>query len=94
MSVHCEPLTGDETRIAFLYGPKVLAGLTDCEQTLHAFPAHPERALRRDNEREWGNWTEEFITVTEEKAIRFIPLYDVGYENYAVYFRIKPGLTE
>ncbi len=88
MNVHCERMTGDDTRIAFLYGPKVLAGLTDCEQTLHVDPAHPERALERDNEREWGSWTEEFITVTEEKAIRFLPLYDIGYENYAVYFRI------
>jgi len=87
-SLWCEPLGGDESRVAFLYGPVVLAGLTDAEITLHPDPARPEAALRRCNEREWGSWTEEFITVTEERAVSFIPLYDVGYENYAVYFRI------
>lgn len=87
-SVWCERMAGDESRLAFLYGPIVLAGLTDAETALHADPAHPERALARANEREWGAWTSEFITVTEERAIRFIPLYDVGYENYAVYFRV------
>ena len=86
--LRCEALGGDESRVAFLYGPVVLAGLTDSEITLHADPARPETALRRCNEREWGMWTEEFITVTEEKAVYFIPLYDVGYERYAVYFRI------
>ena len=86
-SVRCEKMAGDESRFAFLYGPVVLAGLTDAETALHVDPAHPEAALARANEREWGNWTEEFLTTTEDRAIRFIPLYDVGYERYAVYFR-------
>ena len=88
-SIRCEPLTGDPGRVAFLYGPILLAGLTWEERTLHVNPEHPERALRRANEREWGSWTEEFLTVTEEKEIPFIPLYDVGYEHYSVYFRIR-----
>lgn len=87
-SIWCEPMTGDPGRVAFLYGPAVLAGLVDAETTLHADPTHPESALTRVNEREWGAWTEEFLTVTEDKAISFVPLYDVGYENYAVYFRL------
>ncbi|MCR4885351.1 MAG: glycoside hydrolase family 127 protein, partial [Clostridiales bacterium] len=87
-SVWCEPLGGDPGRVAYLYGPAVLAGLTDTEITLHPDPARPETALRRCNEREWGSWTEEFITVAEERAVYFVPLYDIGYENYAVYFRI------
>jgi len=86
--VRCEPLTGDASRAAFLYGPVVLAGLTDSERTLHVDPASPEQALRRENEREWGSWTTEFLTVTEPEAIHFIPLYEVGYEPYAVYFRL------
>ena len=89
MHIRCEPLAGDPTRVAFLYGPKVLAGLVSAECTLHVDPDHPEKALERANEREWGSWTEEFLTVTEEQAISFIPLYDVGYEPYAVYFRIR-----
>ena len=84
-----EPLADDPARVAFLYGPVVLAGLVDAETTLHVSGEHPERALRRANEREWGMWTCEFLTVTEEKAIRFIPLYEVGYEPYAVYFRVE-----
>ncbi len=89
--IRSEPMTGDPDRVAFLYGPVVLAGLTDAECMLHADREHPERALRRDNEREWGSWTEQFITVTEERAIRFIPLYDVGYERYSIYFRLPPA---
>lgn len=84
-----EPLCGDDTRAAILYGPMVLAGLVDSERRLHTDPEAPHKALRRANEREWGNWTNEFITVTEDEAIRFIPLCDVGYEPYAVYFRVK-----
>ena len=90
MRIWCEALSGDNGRVAFLYGPRVLAGLVDSERTLHVDPEKPETALERANEREWGYWTEEFQTVTEEKAIRFIPLHDVGYEPYAVYFRL-PG---
>ncbi len=86
--IWAEPLEDDPTRVAMMYGPITLAGLTDAERTLHTDTAHPEQALRRANEREWGNWTQEFLTVTEDPAIRFIPLYDVGYEPYGVYFRI------
>lgn len=88
-SLHCERLPGDESRAALLYGPVVLAGLTDAECTIHAPKGHPEAALQRANEREWGSWMNEFLTVTEDRAIQFVPLYDVGYEKYAVYFRIK-----
>lgn len=87
-SLHCEALPGDESRAAFLYGPVVLAGLTDAESVIHAC-GKPEDSLMRANEREWGSWTTEFITTTEDRAIRFVPLYEVGYENYAVYFRIR-----
>ena len=49
MSIHCEPLTGDPTRTAFLYGPAVLAGLVGEERTLHADPAHPEMSGSGDS---------------------------------------------
>ena len=88
MRVWCERLTGDPSRVAFLYGPIVLAGLTDAERTLHLDPERPEAALRRANEREWGSWTTEFLTTTEPEAISFVPLYQVGYERYCVYFRM------
>ncbi len=86
-----EPLLGDPTRGAFLYGPIALAGLVDSERTLHANADHPETALRREDEREWGYWTTSFLTTTEPEAIRFAPLYEVGYEPYALYFRLSPA---
>lgn len=86
-----EPLLGDPTRGAFLYGPIALAGLVDSERTLHGDADHPETALRRENEREWGYWTTSFLTTTEPEAIRFVPLYEVGYEPYAFYFRLSPA---
>ena len=86
-----EKLLGDPARGAFLYGPIVLAGLVDSERTLHVDAGHPEAALRREDEREWGYWTTSFLTTTEEEAIRFVPLYEVGYERYAIYFRLSAG---
>ena len=80
-------LEDDPERVAMMYGPITLAGLTNAECTLHT--THPEQALRRANEREWCYWTQEFLTTTEDTAIRFIPLYDVGYEPYSIYFRIR-----
>ena len=81
------PLEDDPERVAMMYGPITLAGLTNAECTLHT--THPEQALHRANEREWCYWTQEFLTTTEDAAIRFIPLYDVGYEPYSIYFRIR-----
>lgn len=75
---------------AFLYGPVVLAGLTDEERTLHVPDLfRPEQILVLDNEREWGSWKSTFRTTVQERGIRFIPLHDVGHEPYSIYFPIK-----
>lgn len=83
------PLEGDADKSAFSYGPIVLAGLCDSEKLLYGDSEHPEEILRHSNEREWGSWKESFQTVNQDKSLRFIPIKDVGYEPYTVYFPIK-----
>ena len=84
------PLPEDENTVAFLYGPVVLAGLCEEERILHV-PAGstPEQLLTHDNEREWGSWKSTFRTTGQERGIRFVPLYEVGYEPYSIYFPVK-----
>ena len=75
--------------MAFLDGPVLLAGLCDEERVLYIDKELPEELLVADNEREWGNWMNTYKTVHQARGIRFIPLYQVGYEKYAVYFPIE-----
>lgn len=84
------PLPGDETKVAFLNGPIVLAGLCGEERMLYAGKDQPlETLLEPDNEREWANWKQTFQSVGQDRGIRFRPLYQVGYEHYSVYFPVK-----
>lgn len=82
-------LQGAENTVAFMDGPVVLAGLCEEERILYTDGENPEELLTADNEREWGNWMNTYKTVHQERGIRFIPLYQVGYEKYAVYFPIE-----
>lgn len=83
------PLEGDKDKVAFTYGPLVLAGLCDKEKRLYGDSSHPEEILEHSNEREWGSWKESFQTRNQESSIRFIPIKDVGYEPYTIYFPVK-----
>lgn len=74
---------------AFLNGPVLLAGLTEEERMLHTGQETAEALLIPDNEREWASWKQTFRTRGQERGIRFIPLYQVGYEPYTVYFPVK-----
>lgn len=85
-----EYLPGDEPLYAFLDGPVVLAGLCAEERTLHGDPEHPETLLTPDNEREWGAWRRTWRVRGQERGMRMIPLWQVGYEQYTVYFPIVP----
>ena len=85
-SITIETLPGDEHMAAFLDGPVVLAGLCDEERTLYVSGQAPEAILTADNEREWAAWKHTYKTVGQERGIRFIPLYEVGYQPYSVYF--------
>ena len=57
--------------------------------TLTGDPAHPERILAEDNEREWVFWQGSYRTVSQPRNMRFIPLYDVKDEVYTVYFPVE-----
>lgn len=88
MAVTAEPLPDRPDMVAFLYGPTALAGLCDGQRALRVGGARPESLLVHDNEREWSNWKSSFRTTGQAEDIRFIPLNQVGYERYAVYFPI------
>lgn len=79
----------DAPLAAFLIGPVVLAGLCQGQTLYAADPDHPEAILVPDNEREWATWKSTFRTTGQERDIAFMPLYQVGYEQYSVYFPIK-----
>ena len=82
------PLPDQPDTVAFMYGPMVLAGLCEGQMLTVADASQPQQILRHDNEREWTSWKNTFRTVGQPKDIEFLPLYQVGYEPYSVYFPI------
>ena len=75
-------------------GPDLLAGLCSEERILYCEnPAAPERVLVSDDEREWGRWKGGYKTRGQDPGIRFMPLREVGYERYSVYFPVAPRQT-
>jgi DUF1680 family protein len=86
-----ERLSGSGNEYAFMDGPDLLAGLCSEERTLYCDdPEAPEENLVPDDEREWSRWKGSYKTRGQDPGIRFIPLRDVGYERYAVYFPVEP----
>ncbi len=84
------PLPGDESKVAFLNGPVVLAGLCDEERALYVQKDQPlETLLEPCNEREWGIWKQTFQTVGQDRTIEFFPINRIGYDRYSIYFPIK-----
>jgi uncharacterized protein len=84
-----ERLPGSSDVFAFMDGPDVLAGLCAEERTLFCDdPAAPESNIVSDDEREWGRWKQYYKTRGQERGIRFLPLREVGYERYSVYFPV------
>jgi len=84
------PLPDDEDMVAFMYGPEVLCGLCDEERTLYfEGDEKPENMLIHENEREWGFWRSQFRTKGQDPGMRFLPLNQIGYEKYCVYFPLK-----
>lgn len=84
--------SGDGTgtgMVAYSFGPYALAGLCDEERILHLKGHKENELLVHDNEREWGSWKDTFRTRYQEFGINFIPLKDVGYERYQVYFPVE-----
>ncbi len=89
LDIYATKLDGSDDMYAFSYGPIVLAGLSDCERTLHLKGHKLEELLVHDNEREWGSWKETFKTRYQDAGIKFIPLKNIGYERYQVYFPVE-----
>lgn len=89
--LYVSPLPDNPDVVAFMDGPVVLAGLCNEERILYGDKDAPETILIPDNEREWMSWLNGYRTYNQERGIKFIPLYEVGYEPYTVYFQIKPN---
>ncbi len=89
MALSVCPLPDDPEVVAFMEGPIVLAGLCDDDRILYGDKDHPETILAPDNERQWSSWNISYRTKGQESNIKFIPLYDIGYQKYSVYFRVR-----
>jgi DUF1680 family protein len=85
------PLPDEPDRVAFMDGPVVLAGLCGEERVLVGDKDHPETMLAPDNEREWHMWRPGYRTRHQERGLRFLPLYEIRDEPYAVYFPVRPS---
>ncbi|MFN2131179.1 MAG: hypothetical protein ACK2VD_11685, partial [Anaerolineae bacterium] len=73
----------------FMDGPVVLAGLCDEERTLYGDVSDPASLLVPDNEREWGTWLGGYRVRNQPRGLRFLPLYEVTDQHYAVYFPVR-----
>jgi DUF1680 family protein len=90
-----ELLPGSSDMYAFMDGPDLLAGLCSEERVLFCDdPTAPERLLVSDDEREWGRWKGGYKTRGQDPGIRFMPLREIGYERYSVYFPVAPRSFE
>ena len=84
-----ERMPGSPDQYAFMDGPDVLAGRCVEERTIYCDDiTAPENTLISDDEREWGRWKQGYKTRGQDPGIRFVPLRDVGYEQYSVYFPV------
>ena len=90
LSLQSFPLPDMPDTVAFRYGPMALAGLCAEERMLYGDKKDPRTMLTADNEREWASWKPTFRLVNQPVGMRFIPLKDVGYEPYTVYFPVRP----
>jgi DUF1680 family protein len=86
--------------VAFMEGPVVLAAVlgdgsgktraaeTLNEKTLYCKKDEPTTVLVPDNERDSSRWRTGYRTQGQRQNVRFIPLYEIQDECYAVYFPI------
>ena len=98
--VTTSPLPDRPDTVAFMEGPVVLAGVladkpgrtrgeTLIENTLYFNGEDAAWVLIPDNEREFTRWQISYRTQDQAQNIRFIPLYEIRDESYAVYFPIR-----
>lgn len=83
------PLPDEPGTVAFMDGPVVLAGLCDEERMLYGDVSDPASILAPENEREWSVWLGGYRALGQPRGMRFIPLYEVTDQRYAVYFPVS-----
>ncbi|MBP8130799.1 MAG: glycoside hydrolase family 127 protein [Candidatus Hydrogenedentes bacterium] len=85
MALHAEPMPDDAEKVAVMYGPIVLAGLTSEDTWVQGQALRPEEWLEPVAGR-----PATFRTVGQETDITFVPLNRVVEESYGVYFIVTP----
>ncbi len=93
MGLYTCPLADAPERVAFMYGPQVLAGLSEDDEALVGDAAHADALLAPDNEREWEFWRAGWRTVSpssgrQRRSVRFMPLSAIEDERYTVYWPV------
>jgi len=89
--VYTVDLPGDETKVALMEGPVVLAGITNCDCGLK-INKDIKNTLIQQQEHLYSAFTwkqSTYNTKYQENNFQFIPLYDVTDEKYTVYFSKK-----
>lgn len=83
------PLPDRPDTVAFLDGPVALAGLCAKERTLYGDINNLNSFMAPDDERWWNRWRSGWRTTGQPVNFAFVPLYDIGYETYTVYFPVE-----
>jgi len=83
------PLPDRPETVAIMDGPVVLAGLSGGDCVLQGDPQHPETFLADDDARDWTIWKRRYRTIGQNASIRFVPLHEIGHDQYTVYFPVK-----
>lgn len=87
MDVYTEALEGTDDVVSYLYGPYTLAGISEDERVLMTYGKKLDELIAHDTEREWGSWKDTFKTKYQDRGFRLIPIKDIGYEKYQLYFQ-------
>jgi DUF1680 family protein len=82
------PLPDRPELMAFTDGPVALAGLCSLEEPILGDREAPETILVEDDERDWATWKRSYRARTRGGSIRFVPLHQIGDEQYTVYFPV------
>lgn len=91
-SVRAVPLPGDETLVAFMEGPIVLAGLTDEDCGIKFSENNMTDSFKQLSEHIYSSFSwkqSNYVTKNQVKNISFKPLYEIQDETYTVYFTRK-----
>jgi len=90
--IRAVPLPGDDSMVAFMEGPIVLAGLTDEDTGIHFTEDKMSESFKSVSEHIYSSFSwkqSNYITKNQTKNILFKPLYEINDETYTVYFTKK-----